>query len=73
MSPVATALGEVNNAAKTLRSMSQRRPGQAVECACYFVTGGLWLIVFSVKQLGNAVNGAVDSPVSGGVKLYRSV
>lgn len=27
----------------------------------------------SVKQLGNAINGAVDSPVSGGVKLYRNV
>ena len=27
----------------------------------------------SVKQLGTAINGAVDSPVNGGVKLYRSV
>lgn len=27
----------------------------------------------SVKQLGTAINGAVDSPVNGGVKLYRNV
>lgn len=26
---------------------------------------------FSVKQLGTALNGAVDSPINGGVKLYR--
>ena len=25
----------------------------------------------SVKHLGTAINGAVDSPVQGGVKLYR--
>lgn len=29
------------------------------------------LIRHSVKQLGTAINGAVDSPVQGGVKLYR--
>jgi hypothetical protein len=27
----------------------------------------------SVKQLGTAINGAVDSPVNGGVELYREV
>ena len=27
----------------------------------------------SVKLLGTAINGAVDSPVNGGVRLYRIV
>jgi hypothetical protein len=28
---------------------------------------------YSIKLLGNTINGAVDSPVNGGVKLYQSV
>ncbi len=29
--------------------------------------------MLSGKMLGNAINGAVDSPVNGGVKLYQIV
>ena len=29
------------------------------------------MLMVSVKYLGTALNGAVDSPINGGVKLYR--
>lgn len=55
ISPISNAIDEVTRAAKNLRSLASGRGGDAVD----------------VKHLGTAINGAVDSPINGGVKLYR--
>ncbi|WRT70308.1 uncharacterized protein IL334_007306 [Kwoniella shivajii] len=55
--PVHMAISEVEKATKNLRKLSKGKNGQLPE----------------PKLLGTAINGAVDSPVSGGVKTYRKV
>lgn len=45
------------------RNLSESKPD------CRFGIAADW--DFSVKHLGTALNGAVDSPINGGVKLYR--
>ncbi|ORX40680.1 hypothetical protein BD324DRAFT_654448 [Kockovaella imperatae] len=55
ISPLSTALAEVGKATGALRDLSREAPGYRVD----------------VKLLGTVINGAVDSPVNGGVKLYR--
>nr|XP_018260970.1 uncharacterized protein I303_06687 [Kwoniella dejecticola CBS 10117]OBR83128.1 hypothetical protein I303_06687 [Kwoniella dejecticola CBS 10117] len=55
--PVNMAIMEVEKATKTLQRLSKGKNGQLPES----------------KLLGTAINGAVDSPVSGGVKTYRKV
>jgi len=57
ISPVENAIHEVNKASKALRSLTISKEDQQVDS----------------KYLGTAINGAVDSPVNGGIKLYRSV
>ncbi|WVR00207.1 hypothetical protein IAU59_007349 [Kwoniella sp. CBS 9459] len=55
--PVKTAIIEVEKATKNLRKLSKSTHGHLPES----------------KLLGTAINGAVDSPVSGGVQTYRKV
>ena len=57
ISPLSTALSEVGKATKALRTLSKGKSESGVD----------------VKLLGTVLNGAVDSPVNGGVKLYRQV
>ncbi|WWD19564.1 hypothetical protein CI109_104025 [Kwoniella shandongensis] len=57
IAPIETAIQEVSRATKNLRKLSRGRNGQLPES----------------KMLGTAINGAVDSPINGGVKTYRKV
>ncbi|WVR07765.1 hypothetical protein IAU60_004808 [Kwoniella sp. DSM 27419] len=57
VSPVGNAIAEVGKATKSLRRLCSVRDGQ--------LPGS--------KLLGTAINGAVDSPVSGGVQTYQRV
>ncbi|OCF44595.1 hypothetical protein I317_01482 [Kwoniella heveanensis CBS 569] len=55
--PVVTAINEVEKATKNLHKLSRGNHGHPPE----------------PKLLGTAINGAVDSPVSGGIQTYRKV
>ncbi|KAK8853154.1 hypothetical protein IAR55_003855 [Kwoniella newhampshirensis] len=57
IAPIVTAIHEVGKATRNLRKLSKDRNGQPPES----------------KMLGTAINGAVDSPINGGVKTYRKV
>lgn len=57
ITPVENAVSEVQKATRMLTSLTASKRDQDVD----------------VKYLGTAINGAVDSPVSGGIKLYRTV
>lgn len=57
ISPIDSALSEVRKATRSLQSASNSQPVPKLD----------------VKHLGTVINGAVDSPVNGGVSRYRQV
>ena len=72
ISPIANALSQIAKATKLLRTLTKGKDG-SVEWVCRGISRPCTNDNLSVKQLGTVINGAVDSPVNGGVKLYRKV